>query len=346
MPIRTARGILMLSSQMTASELRHFIDKIGAFIAAHQLPSGAIPWYLDGVTDPWDHVECAIALDLCGMSDSAAKAYHWLAEKQNPDGSWWYTYQNGQRKEPAKDSNHSAYVATGIWLHYLATRDERFLREMWPVVEKGIGFTLSLQQPTGEVYWSLDYKDDPWPSAPLSGSSCIYQSITSGMKIAQTLGLDRPDWDKAAVKLGRAIRERPELFDFHGDNWRGYAMNWYYPVLTGVVSGKEAGEHIAGQWPEFVVDGWGCKCSLDEPWVTVAETCELAMALVGIGEMGAADTLLGWVLPLQDSDGGFWTGIRVPEEIIYPPDEKTTWTAAGVILALLADSELALTNLP
>ena len=342
---RTIRGILVLSSKMTASDLSRLVNETGSFIASHQLPSGAVPWYQDGVTDPWDHVECAIALDLCGMSDSALKAYRWLAETQNPDGSWWYTYQNDQRKEPAKDSNHSAYVATGAWLHYLITGDKRFLREMWPVVEKGIGFTLSLQQPSGEVYWSLDYKDDPWPSAPLSGSSCIYQSITSGVKIAQTLDLDRPDWEKAAAKLARVIRERPELFDSHGDNRRGYAMNWYYPVLTGVVSGGEAGEHIAGQWPEFVIDGWGCKCSLDQPWVTVAETCELAMALVSIGETGAADTLLEWVLPLKDSDGGFWTGIRLPEEIIYPPDEKTTWTAAGVILALLADSKSTILNL-
>ena len=219
-------------------------------------------------------------------------------------------------------------------------------RNFFDILEKGISFTLSLQQPTGEIYWALDYQDVPWPSAPLTGSSCICQSIKSALKIAGILGYNRPDWETSARKLARAIRERPELFDYHGDNRRGYAMNWYYPVLTGMVSGEEARQHIAGRWPEFVVDGWGCKCSLDEPWITVAETCELAMALVGIGEMEIADTLLDWVLPLQDTDGGFWTGIRLPEEIIYPPDEKTTWTAAGMILALLADSELALTNLP
>ena len=69
------------------------------------------------------------------------------------------------------------------------------------------------------------------------------------------------------------------------------------------------------------------------------------MALVGIGEKEVADTLLEWVLSMQDSDGGFWTGIRLPEEIIYPPDEKTTWTAAGVIMAALADSEQTILNL-
>ncbi|MGH3532720.1 MAG: prenyltransferase, partial [Mycobacterium sp.] len=31
-------------------------------IAAVQEPSGAIPWSEYGHTDPWDHVECAMAL--------------------------------------------------------------------------------------------------------------------------------------------------------------------------------------------------------------------------------------------------------------------------------------------
>jgi len=331
----------MLRSRMTASSLRRFVGDIGAFIAAHQLPSGAIPWYRDGVTDPWDHVECAIALNLCGMSDTAEKAYRWLAEIQNADGSWWHTYRGNQRKEPAKDTNHSAYVATGVWLHYLVTKDKAFLREMWPVVERGLSFSLSLQQPSGEVYWALDYEDAAWPSAPLTGSSCIYQSIVNGLKIARTLGFDRPDWEEAAGRLALAIRERPELFDVHGDNRRGYAMNWYYPILTGVLSGEEARNRISGQWPEFIVDGWGCLCSLDQPWVTVAETCELAATLVGIGEMESADTLLEWVLRLQDTDGGFWTGVNVDEQLIYPPDEKSTWTSAAVIIAAVADSEPA-----
>ena len=329
----------MLKSRMTDSELRDFVSEVATFIAAHQLPSGAIPWYRDGVTDPWDHVECAIALDMCGMSDLATRAYDWLAETQNRDGSWWYTYRDGRPEEPAKSSNHSTYVATGVWYHFLVTRDRAFLATMWPVVEKGIDFALGLQQPTGEVYWARDYKGEPWPSAPLTGSSCIHQSILSALKIARKLGIARPDWKEAARKLAGAIRGKPHLFDFHGDNRRGYAMNWYYPVLSGVISRERAVQRIDEQWDEFVVDGWGCRCTLDQPWVTVAETCELSLALVSIGDMARADTLLEWALQFKDSDGGFWTGINVDERLIYPPDEKTTWTAAGVIIASLADTE-------
>ncbi len=326
---------------MTEQHFQQLLKRVTDFISIHQLPSGAIPCYRDGLTNPWDHVECAIALDLGGKSDQAARAYEWLIEMQNPDGSWWYTYQDNQPQELAKDSNHSSYVATGVWHHYQVTQDMNFLRQMWPIVEGGINFTLDLQQPTGEVHWARDLKDAVWPSALLAASSCIYQSILSGVKLARALGFDKPQWDEASQKLARAIREQPQLFDTAGDNSRGYAMNWYYPVLSGVVRDERAKEHILSRWEEFIVDGWGCKCSLDQPWVTVAETCELILALSRIGELQKARTLLDWVLRLQDTDGGFWTGIKLPEQIIYPPNEKTTWTSAAAIMAMVAcvDSE-------
>ncbi len=321
---------------MTTHDFLELVNRTVTFIGEHQLPSGAIPEYEDGTIGPWCHVECAIALDLCGSFEQSARAYQWLNEKQNPDGSWWYTYEDNQPKELAKDSNHSSYVATGLWYHYTATKDMHFLREMWPMVERGIDFALGLQQPTGEIYWARDDKNEAWPSAPLTASSCIYQSIIDGIKLARVLGFDKPDWAKAGRKLAKAIREQPQLFDTADDNKRGYAMNWYYPVLSGVVRDGKAREHIQKEWTRFVVDGSGCKCSLDQPWVTVAETSELVLALTRIGEPQSARTLLEWIIPLQDSDGGFWTGIRVPELIIYPPDEKTAWTSAAVIIATLA----------
>ncbi len=306
------------------------------FISETQLPSGAIPWYRDGVTDPWDHVACAMALDACGRFKSAEHAYYWLRTVQNSDGSWWYTYRNDKPEEMIRDTNHSSYVASGVWHHYLSTRNRQFLHEMWAMVEQGVDFTLSMQQPSGEIFWAKDIKGNPWPSAPLAGCACIWKSLHDAIKIAGALKIKKPGWQQAANKLLLAIKEKPGLFNTLGDNKRNFAMAWYYPILTGVTNGKQAKRQIEKQWGDFIVDEWGCKCTLDQQWITIAETCELIMALIKIGDRSRANMLLDWVISQRDVDGGFWTGIALPEKEIYPPGEKNTWTAASVILATMA----------
>jgi hypothetical protein len=319
-------------------DIQKLISEEADFICRHQLPSGAIPWYERGIADPWDEVECAIALDLSGRSGEAAKAYRWMRDIQNADGSWYFGYLDAQPQNLTKDTNYSSYIATGIWYHYLFTKDLDFLRQMWNTIDRAIAFTLRLQQPTGEIYWACDVNDKAWPGALLGASSCIWRSIRNGMRIAKLLGIEKPDWELAGRRLAKAIREQPELFDKFGENKQGFATNWFYPVLTGVIEGKEAKEHILRHWGEFVIDSWGCRCVRNAPWVTVAETCELIMALCRIGEVDSARLLLDWILRLKDNNGGFWSGIKLPEQLIWP-EEKNTWTSAAVIIAALAQAE-------
>ena len=317
--------------------IQELIHQSADFISKHQLPSGAIPWYEGGITDPWDHVECAIALDLSGKCEEAERAYVWLRDAQNPDGSWWYSYLNDQPHDLTRDTNYSSYIAVGLWFHYLATGDKGFLKRMWPTVEKSIAFALRLQQPTGEIYWARDTKDAAWPTALLAASSCIWLSIRSGMRIAQTLGLSKPDWEVASKRLAKAIEKHPELFDRRGNSKRDYAVSWFYPILAGIIDGDRAKKHLLDRWEDFVIDNWGCKCVVEAPWwVTVAETCELMMALTRIGERDRAEQLLDWILRLQDHPGSFWTGIKMPEETIWPENEKSTWVSAAVVIAATA----------
>lgn len=225
----------------------------------------------------------------------------------------------------------------GLWYHYLATGDDDFIRQMWPTVEKGISFTLGLQQPSGEIYWALDSQNNIYPVALLASSSCVWQSLQCAIKIAGVLGFDKLEWRDASRRLARAIKEYPELFQKSGDDNYDYAMGWYYPVLTGVIGGEAAQERIQSQWSDFVIEDWGCKCVIEEPWwVTVAETCELSLALTQTGENDKARLLLDWILRLQDSDGLFWTGMKLPEEEIWPPHQKPTWASAAVVMAVTA----------
>ncbi len=315
--------------------ISRLISGLADYIAAHQLPSGAIPWYEEGITDPWDHVECCIALDLTGRFEQAVKGYRWMKNIQNPDGSWYSGYVGDRPKDLTRDTNHSTYVATGVWYHYLVTGDEDFLREMWPSVERAIDFALSMQQAGGEILWACNGGKGTWPGAIYAASTCVWQSVRSGLKIASKIGASRPDWEAANERLLDAMRERRHSFDRYGEDSQGFATNWYYPVLTGVVEGEEAQRLISRRWNDFVVEDWGCKCVTGTPWVTVAETSELVMSLCRIGDRERAGRLMKWILRLRDHDGGMETGVKLPDQMIWP-EEKNTWTSAGVIMAVAA----------
>jgi len=323
-------------------DIRRLIQSQADFIVSQQLPSGAIPWYQDGITDPWDHVECAMALDFSDRPGEASLAYEWMRDAQNPDGSWYFSYLNDKAQDLTKDTNFSTYLATGLWFHYFATRDLAFLRHMWPVVEKGIDFALSLQQPCGEIYWGLSENNEVWPGAILTASSSTWRSIKYGIRIAEILGVDKPDWARACQRLARAIKEQPELFDRLGEDKSGHAMTWYYPILVGLTRGKQAEERLSRGWQDFIIDGWGCKCFADRQSVCVAETFELILALARMAAGDRAKMVLDWVLQFRDRDGVFYREVYWPQreirrsELKPQPQEKNTWTSAAGILAMAA----------
>ena len=51
----------------------------GEHIAGQQLDSGLIPWFHGHHGDPWDHIEAAMALTVCGLDDAASLAFESLA---------------------------------------------------------------------------------------------------------------------------------------------------------------------------------------------------------------------------------------------------------------------------
>jgi hypothetical protein len=323
-------------------DILRLIQSQADFIISQQLPSGAIPWYQGGITDPWDHVECAMSLDFSGRFNEASLAYKWMRDNQNPDGSWYSSYLNDEAQDLTKDTNFSTYIATGMWFHYFTTRDLDFLRYIWPTMEKGIDFASSLQQPDGEIYWGLSKNNEVWPGAILTASSSTWLSIKYGIRIAKKLGVDKPDWNKACQRLAEAIKEHPERFDRLGEDKSGHAMTWYYPILVGLIKGKQAEKHILEGWQDFIIDGWGCKCFADRQSVCVAETFELILALARMDARDKAKMVLDWVLQFRDSDGVFYREVYWPQREIRRSElepqthEKNTWTSAAAILAMVA----------
>jgi hypothetical protein len=310
------------------------------YIAATQLPSGAIPWFAGGHVDPWDHVEAAIGLDLAGLHDESRSAYRWLASVQNEDGSWWSRFEGEAVTDPTQDTNFSTYLAVGVWLHFLLTGDRQSLREMWPSVENGIQFALQLQGASGEIYWARDVEGNVWDEALVTGSSSVYLSLACAIEAAAELGYTRPAWQQAAVRLREALHLKPDAFAQLGKQTDRYSMDWYYPVLAGALPPGDGRKRIDALWERFVTEGWGVRCVSDEPWITVAETCELAIALLRLDDAERAAPLLQWVTRFRDGDGSFWTGGKPPDGDVWPP-EKPTWTAGAFIMAssLLAGND-------
>ena len=318
-----APGVDKFGRTLTEAEVR----ATGESIARAQEASGAIAWP-DGHVDAWDHVECAMALSACGLREPARRAYRWLRETQRADGSWPRASAGGAVTDPAAESHHAAYVAVGVWHDYLVTGDRKFTERMWPAVRAATQWVLGLQAPRGEVAWERDSGGQPGEFALLSGCSSILHGLRCAIALAGLAAEPQPDWELAAVQLGHALACHPEAF---ADKGR-FAMDWYYPVLGGALRGGAAAERLALGWDTFVVPGLGVRCVSDQPWVTVAETCELVLSLDACGQRDRAAELFAVVRPLRHDDGSYWTGWQYANQNHFPA-ERSGWTSAAVVLA-------------
>ena len=105
---RTAGWVPEVAGILTADQ----IISTGHAIAAVQQRGGAIGWP-DGHVDAWNHVECAMALSVCGLRDASRRAYEWLRASQRPDGSWRKAMPPAAADLPHED-NHAACGAVGV----------------------------------------------------------------------------------------------------------------------------------------------------------------------------------------------------------------------------------------
>jgi hypothetical protein len=269
-----------------------------------------------------------MALDLGGEHARAAAAYRWLAGRQRADGSWAAEYRAGAESAPTAESNQAGYLAVGAWHSWLVTRDEQLVEELWPAIRAGLDLVTRMQLPGGAIGWALRPDGTPDDAALLTGNASLFQALRCGIALAALRDDAQPDWEVAVADLGTALRQNPDAF---ADRSR-FSMDWYYPVLGGALTGTAARDRLAADWDHFVVPGLGARCVSDRPWVTGAETCELALALAAAGQSDAAVEQVAAMQHLRDDDGSYWTGYVFADDARWPI-ERTTWTAAAVVLA-------------
>lgn len=316
------------------------VDATGAAIAAMQEDTGAMPWFPGGMTDPWDHVESAMALSVTGRIAEAEAAYEWSRRTQRPDGSWPLKVVEGVVEDDGTDSNFCAYIAVGVWHHYLITGDSAFLQRMWPMVWSAIECVRRFQRPDGAIRWGADYHTGAmFDEALITGNSSIFQAFDCALRIADEMDQSEHDWEPAFLALGEALRADPSPMEPRSE----HSMDWYYPVLGGALRGRAGQERIARYWEEFVVAGKGIRCVSHRPWVTGAETSELALAVEALGDTADAIELVRSIQHLRDPDGSYWTGLVFADGKRWPV-EKSCWTSAAVVLATDAISRTSAGN--
>lgn len=294
-----------------------------------QEPDGAIPWHPGHKADPWDHVESAMGLAIGGALEQARTAYEWLKGAQLPDGSWYAAYTNGIATDRTRETNHAAYIAVGVYHYYLLTGDLDFLKRMWPAVDRAINFAVRHQTPSGEIYWAISPQGRVDRMALVTGCSSICFSLKCALAIARLLDQSRPGWRQALMDLSTCLRDKPHRFN---TTKARFSMDWFYPILCGAITGQAAQQRIDSYWKKFVVQDLGVRCVSDRPWVTIAESCELVLALAAMGNHQKAGIIFRWVCDHTFDDGTFWCGFTFPDMVVWP-EEKLSWTNAAVLMA-------------
>ena len=329
------------------SKFRQYFKGSSERIIELQNGDGAIPWFKNGVFDAWNHLECLMALNVLGYSDEVEFGFSFLRENQLEDGSWLgelgstleideksgkFINREDNSKVFYRDTNFAAYIATACWHDFLVNESIEDLNKNWKMIDSAVNFVLSNQLENGSIRWAAESPEAPKDDSLLTGCCSITKSLICAINCASKLGISKPDWRKSLERLQSSIINNPESFDKTWESKKRFSMDWYYPVLCGVMNDEESKIRISDNWNTFVIEELGCLCVSDQPWVTIAETAELSITLTKIGEKDKAMELLSWIENCKDKDGAYWMGKQYVENVFWP-SEKPGWTSAAVILA-------------
>ena len=146
------------------------------------------------------------------LHDRALRAYDWLVGLQRlTTAPGTITTWPTASEQDKLDANTCAYVAAGVWHHYLLTRDLAFLEQTWSMVEPAIDFVLDLQtraarsvgppaDGTPVVVRAADRLVEHLPLRCAAPSPSPRNSATNA------------DWELSVARLARVIATEPDAF--------------------------------------------------------------------------------------------------------------------------------------
>ncbi len=326
-----------MESPIVKTSITMNIDSVISFILNLQKDSGDIPWHKDGKTDPWDLVETIMGLNIGKKFEASHLALEWLKSMQNNDGSWYSSYINGKPEDKTRETHMAAYISVGLFHTWLCSKDTKLLEYHWPTMEKGINYAISLQTKTGEIFWAKSPEGIVDPMSLLTGASSVFMSLKCALAVADILGRKKTSWEIAFDQLGSSLNNSIHNYNISKSR---FSMYWFYPILSGAFTGDKATKRVKKYWNKYVIEEQGVRCVSDQPWVTIAETCELVLALYAMGCVKKARIVFSWIQDRLYDDKTYWCGYTYPDMVIWP-EEKISWTNAVVLMA--ADALYSLT---
>ena len=277
-----------------------------------------------------------MALAVCGLRHRPRRPTSGCADSQLADGSWFNYYLAVGVKDPRLDTNVCAYVATGVWHHYLVTGDSTCCAAMWPTIERALDFVAAVA--ASRRLRALVAR----PRGPARGlrpaDRVVLRSTTrcaAGWPAPSSSARSAPtgSWPPAGwatpwpTTPGRSRRRT-------SSPWTGTTR--CSPGLSRATAGRAPDRRRVGR----LRDGGPRRAlRVDRRLGDRRRDRRVRDGPRRARDGGRGARLLAWAQGLRLADGSYWTGMVYPEQVTFPAMERTTYTSAAMVLA--ADALLA-----
>ncbi|MDT3698892.1 MAG: glycoside hydrolase family 15 protein [Thermincola sp.] len=198
---------------------------------------------------PRDGAFIAQAMLKAGYHEYTRAFYHWAANCQNLDGSWSQRYYSDGALAPGwgDQIDETGSVLWGIWEYYQETKNKNFLADMWPTVDKAVGFILDfMEDGSGLPGLSWDLWEERFGVHAYS-CAAVCAGLRGAGQIAGATGRTElaDKWLAIAARLNEKIKE----YFWDADVARYLRTGWlsvHYDEFARRQSGGERVRELAG----------------------------------------------------------------------------------------------------
>lgn len=169
-------------------------------------------------------------MDSAGLHKLARRAYLWAAKAQNPEGWWMQRHYTSGAWAPSwglLQVDETGALLYGMVEHYGITRDEHFLRQVWPCLARGADYlthcvhcSTQLPGPTVDL-WEERTGDFAYAAAACWAGLAAVARLGRQQEVSQAAA-----WAQRADDLRRAVLDRL-WSDTHGRFLRARALEVY-----------------------------------------------------------------------------------------------------------------------